>query len=152
MLTIDDMRARFGGRPALIIGGGEGAPEEGDSVLPLRPVTFGINHHAAKHRPTDCTVFCDRVTWPLVSGLSGIRLSIERDLSDVDCSGIRFSGLSATWATQCALAFDCAPVLLAGMDCWSTGYWHEHLPSDLPAASRRPVEDNVRWWRRLQTY
>jgi len=154
MLLIEDLRARFGGRPALIIGGGEHAPAEWDSVLGLGPVTFGINHHAARYRPTDLTVFCDRPAWPFVADLPGLKLSIERDLSDVDCGRIKFSGLSATWATQIAIAIGCAPVLLAGMDCWSgaRAYWHDYDPAGLPSAAHRPVEDGVRWWRRLARY
>ena len=158
MIPIAELRDKYQGRPAAILGGG---PSLGRDFLQVAamdeadgypPVWIAVNNHALSLVDADVMVFWDdpsrsQVMREAVGGFKGVKVSPLAAWSDVDLSGEewwrgRFSSHLATWL-GCWMG--CEPVLLCGMDCYQNPRPVEADVRDY--AYRMPLEEHLESWR-----
>lgn len=136
MNALSELALAFAGRPALILGGGESLPAQA-ALAPANAVKFSANQHGALLMPCDFIVSCDDLAHkelerPRSMGGGVFRIldlkvpiiSTRRSISTyfIPKHPINNSGCTAAWV---AWALGCAPILLAGMDCFlGATYWH----------------------------
>lgn len=150
------------GRPALIVGGSDTAPDDIEMALSAydNSVVIGVNQHANIHLHEDDVDFL--VCYDNIHGIledakkkHGVRRwgKIVTYHPFADYKLLEYpvwpgSGYLAVWI---AYNLGCCPIVLAGMGCYSTPgrtYFHDHAA--VSDGSRIPPEEHVKHWRRLR--
>jgi hypothetical protein len=160
MVSIHDLKDVYAGRPGAVLGGGPSLPED-LSHVPAWAVLISVNQHALLISRADYLVFMD-VPHPLrhaelydaVKEFAGVKVSPQRDWSDVDLQGQRrialgdYSGHLATWL---ALWMGCEPVILAGMDCYQgdEAYYYKR---PRPRKPKPTLKQALRGWMRVKEW
>jgi hypothetical protein len=145
--VISELFETYRGKPALVIGGGPSVLVD----LPTLPVDFrpslvlSANEHGTKQDrfAVDFIVNCDKIHCmrhePMEPFLRQFGVSIINRWSwaDVRLEDWTFSGNSGTTSVAVAAALGCSPIVVTGIDFWSTGRRYFHDPvADLPPARR----------------
>jgi hypothetical protein len=132
---LSDFIHAHAGRAAIVIGGGESAPET-FRMAPADAVAFSANRHGCLLRPCDYIVACDEWgTKRKAKMADGVERSIREwgapvvSVRRVDADiriferPIASSGATGAWV---AWVMGCAPILLCGMDCYiGKAYFHD---------------------------
>ena len=149
-MKMSEMKDRFAGRPAAVLGGGPSLPND-LARLPADCVLIAVNYHAAYLCKPDFIVYNDQPeSYPaqLAAVLSGeaTRVSPEPTsdiLFDVDVWTGFYSSNTAAWF---ALWVGCNPVILCGMDMYQgpKKYFHE-FNGDAPCL-HYPLDHHIRPW------
>jgi len=106
------------GRPAVILGAGPSLPAQLETI-PKDAVLLSVNDRPAKFVKCDYIIFLDENTGPFVEGLPGKRVSLFEQYSDYMIEHVMWKGsLSGMTAMYLACFMGCAPVILAGFDCY----------------------------------
>lgn len=135
MKLLTELVLRHVGQAAVVLGGGESLPEQMKRV-PAGAVLLSANQHGCLLTKCDYMVVCDDKTRPTFKNLEGklfaLRelgvpvISPRRTMADYLIERrlpVNNSGAVAAWA---AWIMGCAPILLAGMDCYvGATYWHD---------------------------
>lgn len=145
------------GRPALIIGGGESAPEQ-IKLAPAGAVTISVNQHGMLLHKCDYIVACDnkpgrRYVSP--KGLLDLRelgapvISPRVEMADYRIFKIPInnSGCTAAWV---AWVMGCSPICLAGMDLYLGKATYFHSPLAHSTGKFLPEGNHLNKWRLLQ--
>lgn len=150
MINLSEMRDRYKGRAAAVLGGGPSLP--GDMArLPAGCLRIAVNYHALFLGPVDFMVYNDTPdTDPLLEAavMAGevVRVSampITDVYFDVEVWTGFYSSNTAAWF---ALWLGCDPVILCGMDCYQGGQTYFHpTDRDVPAF-HYPLDDHLRPW------
>ena len=146
---------RHAGRPAVALGGGASLPlafMPWFNSLPANAILIDANDHGSRLartgliRQPDYIACVDRIEgrvrqWgvPIVSG---------RNFADIRLPDLMSfqAGMTAAYA---AWVFGCAPIILAGMDCYHGGvYWHDQIPEGSTGA-RQSVKEHLDRWRKI---
>ena len=137
--------ARFG-VPAVVMGGGpslpgalERCPGRGDAVY------ISANDHGAKLAGCDYIVAHDKIEDRIRPfGVPLVSRHLWADIRYLSFPAPN-SGVIAAWV---AAMLGCAPIYIAGMDCWSGGtYWHN--PKAKSAGHLLKPVDHLSRWRHL---
>lgn len=152
--TLEDIKNIHAGRPAAILGGGAGLPEQ-IKTLPDNCLMIGVNHHAARKYEIDYVVFNDTPAscrWPdwesEIKAIAAIKYSVVPYQSDIDPSFGWDAGFSAGTATFLGLHLGCDPVILCGMDCYTRDrdYFY-NAPGETPNRDLEGGQDRFnRFW------
>lgn len=147
------------GRPALVMGGGETLPEQ-TARAPGNAVFISANQHGCLLRACDFIVAADSTeeqkTWIVDGRKLGLRdhgapiVSMRRNIADyrIFKPPINNSGVLAAWV---AWVMGCAPILLAGMDCYVGGVYH-HSPKAQSSGRLQPLSNHLDKWRALMPH
>lgn len=140
-LYLSEMRNRFEGRPAAVLGGGPSLPED-MKRLPKGCLMIGVNYHAFYYCKPHFMVYNDTPeTNPLMEKWVELHRTIHvspEPSSDVvfDVDEVWTGHFSSNTATWFALWLGCDPVILCGMDCYQGKV--KHCP---PSSYYSPIFD-----------
>jgi hypothetical protein len=154
-MKMSEMKDRFEGRPAAVLGGGPSLPADMER-LPAGCLLIAVNNHAFHVCEPDFMVYNDRpVDHPdlgaAIYACAGKVTRVSSDptsdvLFDVDVWTGFYSSNTATWF---ACWLGCDPVILCGMDCYQgeKKYFHEwtRMPG-LVDFVNLPLEHHIRPW------
>jgi len=147
---------RHAGRPAVALGGGASLPLAfipyfNARAIPANALLIDANDHGCTLartgliRTPDYIASVDRIegrlrAWkvPIVSG---------RNFADIRLPDLMAfqAGMTAAYV---AWVFGCAPIILAGMDCYHGGtYWHE--PKGQSSGLRQSVKEHLKRWENI---
>jgi len=155
MIDIQDLKEKFAGRPAAVLGGGPSLP--GDlKRLPKDAILISVNNHALYFCEPDYLVFMDIPNpqeFPelaqAVERFDGFRVS-QTPLSDIYVKSVKYwdGGFSSTLATWFALYIGCDPVILCGMDCYQGEVKYAHpRPDFYHPALDAPLINHLNAWK-----
>lgn len=146
------------GRPALILGGGMTMIEQAQRA-PANCVLFSANQHGALWRKCDFVVSIDNLAQKKLAREDGSQyqlreltgdtpiISPRRNLADIRLMAQPTSSSGVT-AAYCAWIMGCAPIILAGMDCYTSGvYWH--FKKAVSTGARMTLANHFNRWRAL---
>lgn len=145
------------GRPGVAMGGGVSLPEQA-ARAPAGAVFVSANQHGCFLRPCDYIVACDDLSvrgfkhpdgrTVRIRDLATKIISSRRSMADyhVVNTPVNNSGMVAAWALW---AMGCAPVLLAGMDCFQGGtYFHDR--GGKSSGTHLQLVHHLNKWRKLR--
>lgn len=154
VIDIRELRDKFTGRPAAVLGGGPSLP--GDLArLPQDTILIAVNNHALHFCKPDYMVFMDipgDQTPDLAEAVrtfDGLKVS-QTPLSDIYIKSEKYwdGGFSSPLATWFALYLGCNPVLLCGMDCYQGEIKYAVPRPDFYHPSMdAPLKDHLNAWR-----
>lgn len=147
--VISELFGRYTGKPILVIGGGPSVTNDLHTLWGSRfepALVLSANEHGCKQSlfMVDYVVHCDKVHCfrhvamaPYLQAF-GIPLMSRWSTADVRLENWRFSGNSGTTAVAIAAVLGGSPIVVTGLDFWSTGrnYFHDNL-AGLTVAQRR---------------
>ena len=156
MKHLSDLRAAHAGRPALVLGGGESLPRQAERA-PEGCVYISANQHGCLLRACDYIVACDDKPRAQFLGSNGQMVTLKSfgvpiisprpSMADylTPKPPHNSSGVVAAWA---AWVMGCAPILLAGMDCYRGAcYWH--APKAQSTGQHLQLSNHLVKWRTL---
>lgn len=153
----DDLRDVHVGMPIAVLGGGPSLWVDLDD-LPGHARLVGVNYHAARIVHLDYITFLDdpeksKRLLPHMERHTGRRVSPLSHWSDWELVNVPDFGLTSTFAAWVACLMGGDPILLCGMDCYTTGarYCHGGTMAPHPCQSY-PVEIHIDTWRRAATH
>lgn len=131
MIHISELKDKYKGRPAAVLGGAVSLDADLECVLShCEPVLIAVNDHALAICEPDYLVYMDNPGKypPLKAGLEsfrGIKVSPLQD-SDVCLQAVSWwnGGFSSSLATWLACYLGCKPVLLCGFDLYQNRQKH----------------------------
>lgn len=150
---------------ALILGGGPSLVPDIQRA-PQNALKIAVNDHAfhVGIQP-DYMVFMDdphlkpellRIVNEFSSEHKGLRVTEDLAFTDIDLRGVvRPDARSGIWATWFAMYLGCAPIVLCGMDLYTTGNVYCHNKDEFmghKAIFDEPLEKHLRDWKVLQQY
>lgn len=149
-MRLSEMRDRYAGRPAAILGGGPSLPADLAKV-PAGALLIAVNYHAFRLVQADFMVYndfpeSDPRLLEAVQTLQTVRVSAD-PTSDVTFDVPVWTGFfSSNTAAWFALWLGCDPVILCGMDCYQGErvYFHDYN-HDSPAF-HYPLDHYLRPW------
>lgn len=150
---------------AAILGGGPSLPTDMER-LPVSCIKFAVNDHALHLGIQPAyMVFMDdphlkpellRLVSEWDSESKGLRVTEGLAWTDIDLRGVvRPDARSGIWAAWLAMYFGCAPILLCGMDLYTTGNVYCHNKDDFMGHKYifdEPLESHLADWRTLLQY
>lgn len=146
--TLRELVHAYKGMPAVVMGGGPSLPGELERC-PGRGQALYIsaNDHGAKLVGCDYIVAHDKIEERLRPfGVPLVSRHLWADIRYVTFPAAN-SGVIAAWV---AAMFGCAPIHIAGMDCWTGGtYWHD--PNAKSAGHLLSRDVHLGRWRQLMT-
>ena len=152
MFRMSELKDRFSGQPAAILGGGPSLPSDFER-LPKNCVLIAVNYHAFHIPGVDINFMVyndqpeeDSILAEAVRARRAILVSSDPS-SDVEFDVPVWTGfLSSNTAAWFALWMGCNPVILCGMDCYQGDrvYFHNYN-HDCPAF-HYPVDHYTRPW------
>lgn len=155
MRKLSDLVHAHRGRPAFVLGGGPSLPGE-FAQCPADAVKLSANHHGQILTPCDYLVAQEVIdeSYRIFRSFDVPLVSPRADADVViDCPKLALSGWEATRA---AWVMGCAPIVLAGMDCYTQAvdYWHRpefqgYYGRDDPGPPRK-LPKQLRGWRGLE--
>lgn len=156
MKLLSDLRGLHAGRPALVMGGGESLPKQA-ARAPEGCVYISANQHGCLLRACDYIVVCDDKPRAQFIGAGGQMVTIKSfgvpvisprpSIAEylMPKAPHNNSGVTAAWA---AWVLGCAPILLAGMDCYRGAvYWH--APKAQSTGQHLQLSNHLVKWRTL---
>jgi hypothetical protein len=161
LITLLSLKGTHKSRPAAILGGALSLPEDVQN-LPADSLLIAVNDHAffigvnphmmVFFDPPECRPDFKHLvdTWR-----DGLRVTDMLWCTDVDVRGVeRPEVRSGQFAAWLAIYLGCNPILLCGMDLYTSEqkYCHpmdEYLVSNI---FEEPVENHIRDWRKLLKY
>lgn len=152
-LLLSDLRNRWIGRPAAVLGGGPSLPGNLARV-PDDALLIAVNYHAFYHCTPDYMVYLDDPLpepemMKVIRYKNVIKVCPESEYGgDVRMDVPYWRGnVSSTTATWLACWLGCDPVLLCGMDLYRGKQKHCHPPhKEAPPAWSYPLDDHLRPW------
>ena len=145
------------GRAGIAMGGGPSLPEQ-VARAPEGALLISANEHGCFLRRCDFIMACDDLSNKPLKAPDGrtvkIRdlgtpiISSRRSIADVyySTAPLNNSGICAAWALW---VMGCAPILLAGMDCFQGGtYFHNHKA--ISTGNNLQLIHHLNKWRRLK--
>lgn len=155
-MKMSQLRNKFAGRPALVLGGGPSLPGDYQCFVGARssrPILIAVNYHAqAIGIQPHFMVYNDHpqsdpVLFQSVKDFGGLRVSPD-PTSDIDFDVYVWTGsYSSNTATWFALWLGCDPVVLCGMDCYQGDVIYPHKYSHHVPVFDYPLDDHLRPWR-----
>lgn len=155
MIDITELKDKYFGRPAAVLGGGP-SDRSDFARLPKDTILIAVNNHALFYCKPDYMVFMDipnTQEFPelahAVETFDGLRVS-QTPLSDIYIKSAKYwdGGFSSTLATWFACYLGCDPVILCGMDCYQGAVKYSHPRDDFyHPAMDAPLEDHLNAWR-----
>lgn len=155
------MQNRHLNRTAAILGGGPSLVTDIEK-LPPECLLFAVNDHAFHIGiEPDFMVFMDDPSLKpelmrLVCEFKGTRVTDALQYTDIDLRGVvRPDARSGIFAAWLALYFGCAPILLCGMDLYTTGKTYCHTKDEFmghKAIFDEPLEKLLNDWKVLKKY
>ena len=148
--SMSEMKDRFAGRPAAVLGGGPSLPDD-LARLPADCVLIAVNYHAAYLCKPDFMVYndhpgSDQALRAAVKLAEAVRVSPEPTsdiLFDVDVWTGFYSSNTAAWF---ALWLGCNPVILCGMDMYQGERVYFHPYSHDAPSFHYPLDHHIRPW------
>ena len=152
MIKLSSLKDKCRQRPGAVLGGGPSLPDD-MARLPENCLLIAVNYHALYHCKPHYMVYWDNPEHDpagLMPGFmetfQGIKVS-PHESSDVALDIPHWSGnYSSCFATWLALHLGCDPVILCGMDCYTSErvYCHDYS-HDVPVFSY-PLDGHLRPW------
>lgn len=145
--VISELFDAYRGKPILVIGGGLSVTDDLPRLTDFRPaLVLSANEHGVKQGqfPIDYIVHCDKMHClrhtPMAPYLRqfGKPLISRWATADVRLEDWRFNGNSGTTAVAVAAVLGGSPIVVTGIDLWSSGrkYFYD-ITTGLTAAQRR---------------
>lgn len=148
---ISELVHRHVGRPGVAIGGGISLPHQYERIVSLNAVHVAANQHAhvmGYRFDYVAAVDPDMPAKVREFGKPVISMATRRAHADyvIFRDGFNSSGVTAAWALW---VMGCAPIILAGMDCFRGGtYCHD--PKAKSSGTGSSVEQHLRKWQKLK--
>lgn len=149
-MKLSEMRDRYAGRPAAVLGGGPSLPADLARV-PKGALLIAVNYHAFKICHPKFMVYNDHPEsdprlLEAVKTFKTIRVSSD-PTSDVIFDVPVWTGFySSNTAAWFALWLGCDPVILCGMDCYQGDKVYFHDYSHDSPVFHYPLEHHLRPW------
>ena len=155
------MQNRHLNQTGVILGGGPSLLKDVEK-LPSDAVLFAVNDHAFHVGiEPDYMVFMDDPAikpelMRIVCEYKGIRVTEDQRYTDIDMRGVvRPDARSGIFAAWLAMYFGCAPILLCGMDLYTTGNIYCHNKDDFMGHKPifdEPLQAHLKSWSTLKQY
>jgi hypothetical protein len=152
MKLLSEMRDVHAGQPIAVLGGGPSLPGDVER-LPAGAVLIAVNYHADHLLEPDYLVFLDSPghvprLLDIMPKYESRRISTTPGYTDwrIDVQTWD-AGITSTFATWLACFFGGDPVLLCGMDCYTTGPHYFHgLPMTRHPCQGYPLGKHLEPW------
>jgi len=150
MVNMSDLRNKYAGRPAAVLGGGPSLPDD-MKKLPEDCILIAVNYHALEicnphYMVYNDDPFADPILFEGVKRFGGVKVSPDPTsdvLFDVKVWTGFYSSNTAAWF---ALWLGCNPVILCGMDMYQGDQVYFHPTTKECPCFHYPLDHHMRPW------